>query len=124
MCEGWRGAGLIWVIVMLLCSSRGCCVVYVGLVVWEVSVNKSSHVWCYGQLRNKIRTQCGLSAILRTNADKCGKLRTNRGQTRTCAGIKLFDWKGKIVYLLVTLDTTKKIQSCMFDTYVIPKYAY
>ena len=57
---------------------------------------------------------------MRTNAENCGQIADKCEH----AGINFLTWKGKIVYLLVTLDTTKKIQSCMFDTYVIPKYAY
>jgi len=115
-------AGLIWVdlgdcdIVSLLLCCR-CRLASVMVVCCEVLCG----MWCYGQLRNKIRTQCGLSAILRTNADKCGRIADKCEH----AGMKNFlTWKGKIVYLLVTLDTTKKIQSCMIDTYVIPKYTY
>ena len=53
-------------------------------VVWGVGCDG---MWCYGQLRNKIRTQCGLSAILRTNAENCGQIADKCEH----AGIKIFD---------------------------------
>ena len=105
--SGWLRCIIIFVSLLLCCLCRLGCVGY---------HNRSSHVvlrTTAEQNTDTMRTVRNIADKLRKIADKCEH-----------AGINFLTWKGKIVYLLVTLDTTKKIQSCMIDTYVIPKYTY
>eukprot|EP00956_Cyclotella_meneghiniana_P033397 scaffold95598_cov33-Cyclotella_meneghiniana.AAC.1 len=69
-------------LVVVVLSMSVCCL----CVVWGVGCGV-----CYGQLRNKIRTQCGLSAILRTNTENCGQIADKCEH----AGIKFFDMERK-----------------------------
>ena len=108
--------------IIMFVSLLLCCLCRLGCVGYLLERDR-----CVLEIRTTTAEQNTADTMrtVRNIADKCGQMRKIADKSRTNAnmrGNKTFDWKGKIVYLLVTLDTTKKIQSCMIDTYVIPKY--